>query len=123
MPIELANVAMLRVANGIEDRLSGDHRYFDSAQWLQESNALIERWTPAFTAIENRMGMLGMTAILKETAAAALPNTEDHSLRAARPLNYRIDMADPNRKMHPLLPRSMPDSRARDLHPVQRDPW
>ncbi len=91
MPIPLANAVLIRIANGIEDRIAGDDRYFDSAKWLSESNAQIERWMPCFTAVAGRLVASGMAAILRETVAAARVDVTQRSLRPVRPLNYSIE--------------------------------
>jgi hypothetical protein len=98
MPIELANAVVIRIANGIEDRIAGDHHYFDSAVWLEQSNAQIVQWMPSFAAIADRLGMGGMAAILDDTVKHTVRNTvkraqagSDHpALRPSRPLNYSI---------------------------------
>jgi hypothetical protein len=105
MPIGLANAIVIRIANGIEDRLSGDHHYFDSAAWLEQSNAQIQHWMPAFTAIAGRLGMGDMAAILQDAVRRAQPNQEPHGLRPSRPLNYGIRAE--GGAMQPLLGRNL----------------
>ena len=73
MPIPLAHAVLIRIANGIEDRALGDDLYFDSARWLAESNAQIERWLPCFTQIAERLDMGGLAAILRECVTRPSP--------------------------------------------------
>jgi hypothetical protein len=90
MPIELANAVVIRMANGIEDRIGGDHNYFDSTDWLERSNAQIGYWMPSFTAVADRLGMGAMTAILEDAVRRSEAGNGPLALRPTRPLNYSI---------------------------------
>jgi hypothetical protein len=91
VPIPLAHAVLIRVANGIEDRVVDDELYFDSAHWLADSNAQIERWLPCFTQIAERLDVGGLTAILRECVSKAQPDSHPHPMRTRRPLNYTIE--------------------------------
>jgi glycosyltransferase involved in cell wall biosynthesis len=91
MPIELANAIIIRIANGLEDRLSRDYHYFDSAAWLKESNALIDRWLPVFDAVADKLDFGHLTSMLRTMGASAEPDTRSSPLRPSRLLNYTIE--------------------------------
>jgi hypothetical protein len=113
MPVELANAVLIRIANGIEDRLAGDHHYFDSASWIEQSNAQIEQWMPGFAATAACLGMSDTTAMLQETVRRTQPDRQANGLKPSRPLNYRIPAE--GGAMQPLVGRQLATAGPREV--------
>jgi hypothetical protein len=91
MPIADANVILIRMANAIEDRVTGDYRYFDSAAWLEQSNAQIAEALPSYEPIARKLGVGQLSEWLRATLAATQSGASPSPLRPSRPLNYTID--------------------------------
>jgi hypothetical protein len=93
LPIETANAIVIRMANGIEDRLCGDEHTFDPATWLNANNEWNRRWMPIFSAVADRLGVLGLTALLRDAIAKSELEARNPSPRPARPAWFTIDEA------------------------------
>lgn len=105
MPLETANAILVRMANGIEDRLGRDEHYFDSAHWLHDSNESLNRWMPVFTAVADKLGFSAMTSVLRDAVANSGVVVGTAPWQQARPSNFIIE-ADTG-AIEPLPERSL----------------
>lgn len=106
MPVEMAHVILIRIANAIEDRIDG-HARFSPLEWLQKSNDGISQWLDVFDAIGKRLGMSGLVSILKETVEISKTD-RDSEIKPISAFNYSIQLD--TGCMHPLPARNI-------LHP------
>ena len=90
--------------------MMGDYRYFDSAAWLQQSNAQIAEALPLYEPIARKLGAGQLLEPLGAALAAARPGASPSPLQPSRPLNYAIDAHTGT--MAPLPERSITLERA-----------
>jgi Domain of unknown function (DUF6817) len=91
MPISLANAAIMKIADEIENRHAGARRLFDTSAWRQDSSEPLVRWMPAFIAAAGRTGFGEMLNVLQELAAKTPPDTIAAAVRPVPPLNFILE--------------------------------